>query len=173
VAQVKHPLPDLELLLLDLDGTVRTCTVAGQPCPNRPGEQALVPGIGAVLASYQRAGIPFAIATNQGGIGVGFMKERDFQKQLVELRGMLAAEGVEPDFEVRHCPHHPRSGCGCRKPKGGMLFSLMGHFQADRERTLYVGDRPPDKGAAQAAGCQFAWAWDFHPWDGYPALRRR
>jgi len=162
VAQVFHPLPDVGLLLLDLDGTIRTCTVRGQPCPNRPGQQALVPGIGAVLASYQRAGIPFAVATNQGGIGMGFMSERDFHEQLVELRELLAAEGVAPDFVVRHCPHHPRAGCGCRKPKGGMLFELMGRFQVDPARTLYVGDRPPDEGAAEAAGCRFSWIWDFH-----------
>lgn len=121
-----HPLPDVDLLVLDLDGTVRTCTVKGQPCPNRPGEQALVPGIGETLAAYQQAGIPIAIATNQGGIGVGFMTERDFQKQLVELREMLTAVGVDASFPIVHCPHHPKSGCACRKPKGGMLFELMG-----------------------------------------------
>lgn len=164
-----HPLPGVGLLALDLDGTVRTCTVAGQPCPNRPGEQALVPGIGGVLRAWQAAGVPVAVATNQGGIGMGFMSERDFQDQLVELRALLADEGVDAAaVPVLHCPHHPRRGCGCRKPKAGMLFELMGRFGVVPDETLYVGDRAPDRGAAEAAGCRFMWAWEFHPWEGYP-----
>ncbi len=169
-----HPWPDIELLILDLDGTVRTCTVRNQPCPNRPGEQALVPGIGGVLAAWQAAGVPVSIATNQGGIALGFMEEQDLLDQLVELRALLSAEGVDAGaIPMRYCRHRPRGGCGCRKPKPGMLTELMGRFQVAPDATLFVGDREPDRGAAEAAGCRFAWAWDFHPWHGYPELRRR
>jgi len=159
-----HPLPGVRLLILDLDGTVRTCTVPRQPCPNRRGEQALLPGVAAAIAAYQAAGVPVGFATNQGGIQMGFFTEADFLETLTELRELLAAQSVDAAaIEARWCRHASRGRCGCRKPKPGMLFSLMSRFQVAPADTLFVGDRAPDRGAAQAAGCRFQWARTFNP----------
>lgn len=43
------------------------------------------------------------------------------------------------------------------------MLAGMGEFMmpVNPEKCLMVGDRPEDEGAANAAGCSFAWANDF------------
>lgn len=158
----QHPIEGVKLLILDLDDTVRRCTVPGQPCPNKPGEQQLIPGTREILESYWRAGIPIAVATNQGGVGLGYMTEDSLKLVLAELGQLLGrlSESIGP---WGYCPHKPTEGCFCRKPEPGMLLEAMKHHRVSREATLYVGDRDSDKGAAEAAGCRFLWAWEFNP----------
>lgn len=48
-----------------------------------------------------------------------------------------------------------------RKPGPGMLIQAMDFFQIGRHDTIMVGDRAEDKGAADAAGVDFQWEWEF------------
>jgi histidinol phosphatase-like enzyme len=40
------------LIIFDADGTLRYCTVDGQPCPNRPDEWRLYPDVTSKLAEF-------------------------------------------------------------------------------------------------------------------------
>ena len=42
-----------------------------------------------------------------------------------------------------------------------MLLNHMTKLQVSPEKTVYIGDRPEDEGAAQATECSFIWAWEF------------
>jgi len=158
-----------QLLILDLDGTVRRCTVPGQPCPNRIGEQALLPGVVARIQTHLAAGGALAFATNQGGVGLGFMTEEEHLEIVTELYALLVAEGLyrlndDPrEVPVFTCPHAPDAGCSCRKPAPGLLLHAMADAGIGAPNTLFVGDRASDRQAAQAAGCGFMWAWDWNP----------
>ena len=154
------------LIIFDADGTLRYCTVEGQPCPNRAGEWELYPDVIEKLAPFgwvhpgEKSGVGYGIASNQGGVGVGYFSESTAMKLLEdtfrEAFGFSPAEGT-----IKMCPHVPHSGCGCRKPDPAMLDSIMTLYEVPPEQVLFVGDRDADKNAALNAGCDFQWASEF------------
>jgi len=159
-----------KLLILDIDGTVRRCTVEGQPCPNRPGEQELLPGAAGRMREAAEDGWTIAGATNQGGIGLGFMSSADNVRVIDELRRLIRDQAAV-DFHIfAVCPHRPDGACCCRKPQPGMLYSAMMLADVRPANTIMVGDRESDRLAAHAAGCAFIWADDWRR-DGFEAER--
>lgn len=156
----------IKLYVFDADGTLRGCTVPGQPCPNRAGEWELLPNVKERLARIrwdERAGPHFAVATNQGGVGLGYFTAAEARSLVVDL--VAAAFGrPAPPGSIEICTHAPHAGCPCRKPKGEMLARLMRRFGARADETLYVGDMETDERAARAAGCRFRWAHEFFGW---------
>ena len=157
---------DYRLIIFDADGTLRYCTVEGQPCPNRAGEWKLYPGVIEKLSLFNWAhpgaetGVGYGIASNQGGVGVGYFPEdtaaRLLQDTFREAFGFSPSEGT-----VEMCPHVPHSGCGCRKPDPAMLNRLMELYGVSPENVLFVGDRDADRNAALNAGCDFQLASEF------------
>lgn len=156
----------IKLYVFDADGTLRGCTVPGQPCPNRAGEWELLPNVKERLARIEwdaRAGPHFAVATNQGGVGLGYFNAGDARQLVVDL--VEAAFGrAAPRGSIEICTHAPFARCACRKPKGEMIRRLMSRFRARPEETLFVGDMATDEEAARDAGCRFRWAHEFFGW---------
>jgi D-glycero-D-manno-heptose 1,7-bisphosphate phosphatase len=153
------------LFLFDADGTLRRCTVEGQPCPNKPGEWELMPNVKETLARYdfarsRRDIAPyFGVVSNQGGVGLGLLSPRVAFDMLAET-ALAALDGR--DFNVLWCPHKPDYGCVCRKPSPYLIFEAMDLKGVLFPRqVLYVGDRPEDEEAARRAGVRFYWAADF------------
>lgn len=66
----------MKALFLDLDGTVRT-TKGDKPCPNYPHEQEVMPGREEVIRQHKSKGYKILAVTNQGGIGLGFITEKE------------------------------------------------------------------------------------------------
>ncbi len=150
----------VRLYIFDADGTLRRTTVPGLPCPNRPGEWELIPGVRERLARIDWGAARFGIATNQGGVGLGYMTLAAARALLDDM--VFEAFGVRaPEGSVEICPHAPHRRCDCRKPMPGMLLRLMRRFKASPGETLYVGDMDRDEGAARAAGTRFTWAHEF------------
>lgn len=148
------------LIIFDADGTLRRCTVPGQPCPNKDGEWEVIPGV-----RERIAGLPectrFAIVSNQGGVGMGMIPRDVAWQMLLELGDQtMKGQGV-----VYMCPHAPKHGCTCRKPSPYMLLIAMTDTETLPRETLYVGDMESDREAAQRAGVAFAWACEFFGWD--------
>ena len=153
------------LIMFDADGTLRYCTVEGQPCPNTDDEWKLYPGVRETLAGYSwggpgQPGTGAAIASNQGGVGVGYFT-LDTARRLLEETFREAFGFPAPEGTVELCPHVPHSGCACRKPEPRMLNDLIARFGVRPPEALYVGDRDNDREAAERAGCDFMWAWEF------------
>lgn len=148
------------LIIFDADGTLRRCTVPGQPCPNRDGEWELMPGVRERIAVLP-ATVHFGIVSNQGGVGLGLMSDADASRMLIELADQALGRGRAA---VSFCPHAPKADCLCRKPHPLMLYNVMGMLDVRPSETLYVGDMVSDKEAAQRAGVAFAWAWEFFGW---------
>lgn len=161
---------DYKLYIFDADGTLRRCTVEGQPCPNKPGEWELMPGVKEKLATikwgtpYDRGYAARGIASNQGGVGYGYLNfETAYQmlkQTFVEAFGSLPATG-----SIQICPHRKDEDCECRKPKPLMILRLMNAWQLRPDQVLYVGDMDTDRQAAENAGVDFMWAKDFFGWE--------
>jgi D-glycero-D-manno-heptose 1,7-bisphosphate phosphatase len=78
-------------------------------------------------------------------------------------RGLLAPAILEemherlrkavPVEEIFVCVHDAADGCGCRKPKPGMLRAAAEKWAIDLARSFMVGDRWSDVEAGRAVGC--------------------
>lgn len=159
-----------KLYVFDADGTLRRSTVPGRPCPNGPGDWELIPGVRERLAeiTWGPGGASFGVATNQGGVGLGYLTYATARALLEEM--VAQALGVAPPpGAIEICPHAPHWNCPCRKPKPEMLLRLMRRFRAAPEETLFVGDMERDEEAARRAGTHFTWARDFFGWPEQPA----
>ena len=107
-----------------------------------------------------RAGFLVFVATNQGGIGLGFYTE-DFLKSLhVELDAVLREAGAHVD-DWLYCPHHPdarvpslKVACECRKPGPGMVRQAEQRFEIDLARSFVIGDKWTDIGMATSVGAR-------------------
>lgn len=151
-----------KLYIFDADGTLRRTTVQGQPCPNGPGEWELIPGVRERLSEIEwgAGGAHFGIATNQGGIGLGYLRFETAERLIVEM--VESAFGMRPPAgSIEICPHAPHLNCPCRKPNPLMLTRLMRRFKAHERETLFVGDMDVDEEAARRAGANFMWAREF------------
>lgn len=151
------------LIIFDADGTLRRCTVPDQPCPNKPGEWEVIPGVRekiSTLPERQR----FAVVSNQGGVGLGRMTEAMAFSLLEALADAVFWDTRKGLSWIFACCHAPLSGCACRKPSPLMLFRAMEHAHCKPAETLYVGDMDSDCEAAERAGIDFMWAWEFFGW---------
>lgn len=164
------PSRDYRLIIFDADGTLRRCTVEGQPCPNRPDEWTLIDGVyGHIqrLMNTERL-IHFAIASNQRGVSAGYLSHDTAFAMLKDT--YRAAFGSTVPIRERVWLA-PADGVWPRpKPAPDMLLSIMSRVGVDPADTLMVGDSEDDRQAAKRAGCDFQWAWRFFGWPE-PAVR--
>jgi D-glycero-D-manno-heptose 1,7-bisphosphate phosphatase len=155
-------LPDgYDLYIFDVDGTL-VRTKSGKEFRDGAADWELLPGRKEVLAALKARGAKIGLATNQGGVAFGYLDEEGVWDAMLALAREVGADAL------RCCPFHPggtvprfRQDSPDRKPRPGMLLGIMGELGVTPGRTLMVGDRDEDRGAAGAAGCDFAWARDF------------
>jgi D-glycero-D-manno-heptose 1,7-bisphosphate phosphatase len=107
-----------------------------------------------------RAGWPVIVISNQSGIGRGLVRESFVGEAHAHIADRLRAGAARIDAFF-YCPHHPeatvaayRIRCDCRKPAPGMLLAAAGQLGLDLLRSVVVGDRWDDVGAARAAGAR-------------------
>ncbi len=148
-------------LFLDLDGTVRRCTVEGQPCPNKVGEQELLPNVLDVIKWYKKDGFKIIGVTNQGGVGLGYMSAKDNEAICDELNEMC--EGAFD--KIYSATAKPSTKHVWTKPNPGMIRKAANDHQIELSKSIMVGDRHSDAVAAMNAGIPyFFWAREFFHW---------
>lgn len=141
-------------LFLDRDGVINVDH--GYVC--RPDDFEFVDGIFDLVIAANRAGYLVVVVTNQAGIGRGYYSEADFQALTDWMNARFVVQGGCIDA-VYFCPFHPEHGVGeyrreseFRKPGPGMLLQAGREHKIDFARSIFVGDKPSDMAAGQAAG---------------------
>ncbi|MBN6189328.1 HAD family hydrolase [Aneurinibacillus sp. BA2021] len=132
---------------LDRDGVINE-----NPHPiNHVGQFVFMAGALDAIRMLHEAGYSVFVVTNQGGVGLGFMKQEaldeihdHMEKAIAEAGGTLV--------EIAACTHKPKEGCACRKPEPGMLLDLMKRYQIDPQQSYMVGDFYTDVQAGHRAG---------------------
>ena len=150
------------LIIFDADDTLRRTTVPGKPCPHRPDEWELLPGVRELLSRqvWNRSGGPcLGIASNQDHVAYGHLS-LSMARDLLRDLARAAAGCVPADPALQLCPHALDISCACRKPQPGMLLAIMDHYGVAPDHTLYVGNHPIDAEAAARAGTAFRWSQD-------------
>jgi D-glycero-D-manno-heptose 1,7-bisphosphate phosphatase len=155
--------------ILDRDGTIidvvrdeETGTIG---VAFHPDQLRLLPGAAEGMRAIQEAGFVLAIATNQPAPAKGQFSAAAVERTNEALVARLASEGVRV-AAVEVCMHHPEGGpggdralvhdCDCRKPKPGMIRSVLSKLSADASSSWMVGDSEGDVRAGRAAGVRTA-----------------
>ncbi len=134
-------------VLLDRDGTINHEV----DHLSDPDQLELVPGSLEALRELHALGLGLVVVTNQANIGRGLLSEEGLAEIHAHLRDLLAEGGVELDA-IYHCPHMPRDGCDCRKPKPGMALAAAADHGFDLREAFVVGDHAADMGFGRAVG---------------------
>lgn len=137
-------------VFLDRDGVINQ---------NRPdhvktwGEFVFLPGALAALAALSRLGLPVIVVTNQSVIGRGLSTRQAVE----EINRRMVAQAEEAGGRIAavyYCPHRPEDGCGCRKPRPGLLRQAAADLGLTLSGSHLVGDAWSDVALGQAAGCR-------------------
>lgn len=101
------------------------------------------------------------VVTNQSKIKRGRFTLEQVEDAIRELDHQLG--DILTAWQV--CPHDDGDGCGCRKPKAGMILDLAEMYGVDLKISTGIGDQEVDEIACKAAGVgRFVYARDFFGW---------
>ena len=141
-------------VLLDRDGTI----IVDHGYVGSVDRVEFIPGAAAAIASFNEAGIPVAVVTNQAGVARGYYGLDDVAQVHEHITTYLAAHDAWIDLFV-YCPYHPAGVVEAfartsedRKPGPGMAKAAQAALNLDLAASWVVGDRPEDMGLAESIG---------------------
>jgi histidinol-phosphate phosphatase family protein len=160
-------------ILLDRDGTI----IVDRGYVGSVDRVEFIEGSAEAIRSFNQAGIPVAVVTNQAGVARGLYGIEYVSKVHRHIADCLAAEGAHVDLFL-YCPYHPEGVIAAfartsedRKPKPGMAKAAAAALNLDLTASWVVGDRPEDIGLAEAVGasaiyvgpgsCEHPGVWSF------------
>ncbi|MFD2761264.1 D-glycero-alpha-D-manno-heptose-1,7-bisphosphate 7-phosphatase [Lentibacillus juripiscarius] len=138
-------------IFLDRDGVINEVLSDRVKFVNKPSDFYLLDGVGEAVKMFNEMGYYVFAVTNQGGIGLGYMKEYALDAIHTQMKAELAAFGAKID-DIAYCPHKPHAGCACRKPQPKMILDLAEKYDIALEESFMAGDREPDITAGKEAG---------------------
>jgi D-glycero-D-manno-heptose 1,7-bisphosphate phosphatase len=139
-------MPD-RAVFLDRDGVLNATVGDGPGSPRTEAEFSLLPDAADVCARLRNAGFLVVVITNQPEIARGVLDRETLERMHARLRRSLEVD------EIRVCPHDDRDGCGCRKPRPGLILDAARELDIDLAGSFVVGDRWRDVEAGRQAGC--------------------
>ncbi|WP_083982308.1 HAD-IIIA family hydrolase [Actinomadura hibisca] len=133
------------VVLFDRDDTlIRDVPYNGDPARVEP-----MPGARDALDRLRRNGVRVGVVSNQSGVAKGRITAKDV------LRVNARVEELLGGFDVwEFCPHDNADGCGCRKPRPGLIERAAARLGADPADCVVIGDIGGDMQAAAAAGAR-------------------
>src|SRR5215813_12914926 len=141
-------------ILLDRDGTI----IVDHGYVGSVDRVDFIDGAPEAIASFNRAGLPVAVVTNQAGVARGFYGLDDVNRVHSHMAKHLAAFDAHIDLFL-YCPYHPDGVVEAfartsedRKPGPGMAKAAQARLNLDLTASWVVGDRPEDIGLAEAIG---------------------
>lgn len=142
--------PKRKVLFLDRDGTINIKAPQADYI-KVPSAFGFLPGAVEALAALSRKGYELYIISNQPGVGRGVMTETDLRDIDEKMVSELAQAQVKLSG-IYYCLHDWNDGCGCRKPKAGLLYRAAQEHDIDLTKATFVGDDERDRGAGMSAG---------------------
>lgn len=149
-----------DLVIFDVDGTL-VRTKSGGEFRKTADDWEPIEGRAETLAQLKIAHKKIALATNQGGVAMGYFPAGDMVTELARTAEAVGADRLRYSFYLADALLEIYASpplAFYRKPAPGMLMSLMLELGVPAPRTLMVGDREEDKKAARNAGVAFCWA---------------
>ena len=159
------------ILFIDRDGTLNEET--DDEKVDRLDKVRFLPHVIPALLELQRAGFILAMVTNQDGLGTPDLPSANFEQAHRFILHVLESQGVAFDH-IFICPHFLHEGCGCRKPKVGLVREFVDSAPVDKEHSYMIGDRDTDMQFAANLGIQgLRVRVDGAPAESWPAIAQR
>lgn len=138
----------MKLVVLDRDGVINEVRndVIKDPQDFIPVEGSLE-----AIARLCQNNYRVVVITNQSGIAHGLLTIDDVGRVHARMQQLIASAGGRVDA-IFFCPHAPDDDCSCRKPKPGMLHSLMDRLNVELNGVPLVGDSLRDVQTAMVVG---------------------
>lgn len=118
-----------------------------------PAEWIPLPGSLEAIARLCQAGFEVRVVTNQSGLGRGYFTEADLTAIHDKMRAAVHEAGGQV-ADIKVCPHAPDEGCGCRKPRTGLLLDIEEEARRDLKGVPFVGDSLRDLECGRDRGCE-------------------
>ncbi len=141
-------------LFLDRDGVL----VKDVEYLHDPSQVELGPAVVETLKLARSKGFRLFVVTNQSGLGRGMYTAQQYDQVTARMQELLAAESVYLDRVVK-APFYEKSPRaaglvrkGLRKPRPGMIHSVVSEFRIDLSKSVMVGDCATDLMAGALAG---------------------
>jgi len=138
-------------VFLDRDGVINEVLTKRVKFVNQPKQLYFLPGVEEAIKRLNEYFDYVFVVTNQGGIGLGYMSEKQLHKIHDHMVAQLKKKGATI-HEVAYCPHKPKAGCECRKPNSKMIVDLGEKYKINLEKSYMVGDTDTDIQAGKKAG---------------------
>jgi D-glycero-D-manno-heptose 1,7-bisphosphate phosphatase len=140
----------MKLVILDRDGVINydSDKFVKQPAEWRP-----IPGSLDAIARLTQSGWRVVVATNQSGIGRGFLDMATLNAIHAKMHRAVNQAGGRIEA-VFYCPDTDESQSPCRKPNPGMFYAIAERFNVALDKAPCVGDSLRDLQAAAAVGGQ-------------------
>ena len=149
-------------VLLDRDGTI----IVDHGYVGSIDRIEFIEGAAEAIASFNHAGIPVAVVTNQAGVARGLYGINDVAIVHRYIAERLSGHGAHIDLFL-YCPYHPAGVVEAftrtseyRKPKPGMAKAAKAVLNLDLSASWVVGDRPEDVELAKAVGASAIYLGD-------------
>lgn len=140
----------MKLIVLDRDGTIN---FDSDQYIKSPAEWRPIPGSLEAIARLNHGGWRVVVATNQSGLARGLFDMAALNAIHAEMHRAVAQAGGRIDA-IFFCPHAADAGCGCRKPKPGMLHEIARRLNVELAGVPVAGDSLKDLQAAAAVGAR-------------------
>jgi D-glycero-D-manno-heptose 1,7-bisphosphate phosphatase len=142
-------------VFLDRDGVINKKMPEGSYVKDWS-EFSFLPGVFEAIKMLKENGFLIIIVTNQRCIA----REVIAEERLKEIHKWMLDKirKYQGDIDaIYFCPHDVSDGCGCRKPKPGMILTALKDFEdcgieIDLERSYAIGDSDKDIIPAKEAG---------------------
>lgn len=138
----------MKLVLLDRDGVINE---ESDDYIKSDSEWIPIKGSIEAIARLSQAGYRVIVVTNQSGIARGLLTVEDLHAIHECMHRTVAASGGRIDA-VFICPHKSDDDCHCRKPRPGMLHSVMERLDTELTGVPLVGDSLRDVQSAMVVG---------------------
>lgn len=136
-------------VLLDRDGTL----IVERDYLAAPEGVELLPHAAAGLRRFAGAGWGRLLLTNQSGVGRGYFDLAAVDAIHSRMIELLAEAGASLDG-IYVCPHAPRDGCDCRKPRTGLAIRAAADWRFDPGAAVVIGDKASDIELGRAIGAK-------------------
>lgn len=137
-----------KLIVLDRDGVINEDSTDYIKDEN---EWHSIPGSLEAIGRLCSAGFRVVVATNQSGIGRGYLDMDALNRIHCKMRRETMRCGGQIEA-VFFCPHAPSANCRCRKPQPGLFEQIASRCNLSMKSIPVIGDALRDIQAALAVG---------------------
>jgi len=138
----------MKLVILDRDGVINE---ESDDYIKSEDEWEPIEGSIDAIARLCQADYRVVVVTNQSGIARGLLTIENLHAIHQRMHKEVSAGGGRIDA-IFICPHKPDDDCDCRKPRPGMLHSVMERLETELAGVPLVGDSLRDVQSAMVVG---------------------